>query len=406
MGRVDMTELSKRLVGIGFSTTLDLAARVAAKRKQGQDILSLGIGEPDFDIPQSIRDAAAAAALRGEGASAPVNGIPTLRSAIAHKLETDNGLRVGAEDIHIAAGSKQVIFNAMLATLNVGDEVIIPAPFWVSYPDIVRLAGGTPVIVQCPAGKGYKLDAEALERAITPRTRWLIINSPNNPTGAVYSWEEIQALGTVLRTHTQVMILSDEIYEFYTFLPSGFASFAHVLPDLSERILTINGFSKTYAMIGWRLGYGAGPSDLIAAMNVILSQSASGTATIVQAGALAAFGQDSQAIGKTLGRIYHDRCRRVAAVLRQAPHLHWVEPEGAFYLYVDCAAYLGRMTRDDAIIDSDVTLAAYLLDEASVVTLPGSVFGLGPALRLACTCPDHRLEEAALRVVAALAALR
>jgi len=399
------TVIASRLDRVRFSPTLSMGRRATAMREAGRDIISLGMGEPDNVIPEGVRAAAADAARRGEGRSQPVEGIRPLREAIAAKFARDNGLRYAADQILVSVGSKQVIFNAMMATLNPGDEVIVPAPYWVSYPDIVALAGGTVVTVVCPASVGHKLTPEMLDRAITSRTRWLILNSPNNPTGAVYSPDELRALAEVLRTRRDILVLSDDIYEFFLYDGRTFSTMASVAPDLHERTLTVNGFSKTYAMIGWRIGYAGGPADLIEAMARVQSQVTSGTATIVQAGALEAL-RIPRADLCAIGRAYQSRRDRVLHRLAEVPNLRYVRPEGAFYVYPDCSAWIGAVSPAGKPIATDEDLAEFLLDEAAVVTMPGSAFGLGPALRLSYTCPDDRLDEALARVAQALGRLR
>ncbi|HMK68163.1 MAG TPA: aminotransferase class I/II-fold pyridoxal phosphate-dependent enzyme, partial [Stellaceae bacterium] len=261
-----MDFLAKRLGNINFSQTLAIGQRAAKLRAAGHDVISLGLGEPDFKISENIRSATAKAALDGHERSAGVEGMPELKSAIAKKLKDENGISYGLDQIIVGAGSKQVIFNAMMATLDPSDEVIIPAPYWVSYPDIVRMAGANPVTLPCTSQAGHKMTADMLASAITPRTKWLILNSPANPTGAVYRADELSALAEVLRARPHVLVLSDEIYEKFVYAPAKFSSIAGVAPDLIDRILTVNGPSKTYSMIGWRIGYGAGPVDLIRGM--------------------------------------------------------------------------------------------------------------------------------------------
>jgi aspartate aminotransferase len=395
---------ASRLGAIGFSQTLAMGRRAADLRRAGRDIISLGMGELDLDIPLPVREAAAKAALRGDGRSPPVEGLQALREGIARKLLRDNGVNCPADGIIVSSGTKQVIFNAMMATLDPGDEVLIPAPYWVSYPDIVRLAGGTPVILTCGADRGHKLSPEQLEEAITAHTRWLILNSPNNPTGVVYSREELAALAGVLARFPQVMVLSDEIYELFTFTAEGFTSLASVAPGLKDRILLVNGLSKSFAMIGWRIGYGAGPAELISAMVKVQSQNTSGVATIVQAGAIAAMDMPLEAL-QPFRTAFARRKAKVAELLHHIPDFRAVQPEGAFYFYPMCESLIGRRTAQGGTIGSDADLAEFLLDTADIVTVPGSAFGLGPALRLSYTCPEERLEEAFQRIGASLASL-
>lgn len=401
-----MTPIASRLADIAFSQTLAMGRRAAAMRAAGRDVISLGLGEPDTAVPEAIRVAAAEAARRGEGRSPPVEGIGPLREAIAEKFRRDNALFYEVNQILVSGGSKQVIFNAMMATLNAGDEVIIPAPYWVSYPDIVRLAGGKPVPVPCPASAGHKLSADRFEEAITPRTRWLILNSPNNPTGAVYRRDELLALAEVLRRHPGVLILTDDIYEFFVYDPAQFSTIASVAPDLYDRTLTVNGFSKTYSIIGWRIGYAGGPRDLIEAMVRVQSQVTSGTATIVQAGALEALRIPRDQL-ITVAAAYRMRRNRVLQLLAQVPKLSCPSPDGAFYVYPDCSAYLGASAPGNGKpVTSDEDLAEFLLDEVAVVSVPGSAFGFGPSLRLSYTCPQDRLDEAFERIAQALASLQ
>lgn len=384
---------ASRLREVSFSNTLAMNQRAGKLASQGREVISLGIGEPFTEVPKSIRDAAARAAERGEGRSPPVDGIANLRARVAAKLRDVNGIACEPAQVQITSGSKQAIFNAMMATLDPGDEVIIPAPYWVSYPEIVRLASGSPVVVSCSKKQDYKLLPEQLEAAITPKTRWLVLNSPNNPTGAVYSSEELAALAEVLRRYPQILILSDEIYEFYVYSGDAAASFAAVAPDLAERTLTVNGFSKSYSMIGWRIGYAAGAKDLIDAMSNVQSHMTSGTATIVQAGAIAALETISLDWLKGLGATYNARCDMAISMLADVEGMEVVKPGGAFYLYPDCSKLIGKRTREGTMIGTDTDLADYLLESRGVVTVPGSAFGLGPALRLSLTCEQDKLAR-------------
>lgn len=396
---------SQRVSSIGFSQTLAMGRRAVELVKAGRDVISLGLGELELEIPEPIRTAAAEAARRGEGRSPPVEGLMRLREGISRKFMRDNALEYSTEEVLVSGGTKQVIFSAMMATLDPQDEVIIPAPYWVSYPDIVKLAGGTPVVVSCGLEQAHKLSAEALEAAITEKTRWLILNSPNNPTGVVYSDDELRELAEVIRKHPRVMVLSDEIYENFIYHPLQFKSFASLAPDLKSRTLIVNGFSKSFAMIGWRIGYGAAPAELISAMIKVQSQVNSGVATIAQAGAIAAIELPLTAIS-SFREMYQRRRDRVAVLISGIPDLPFSPPSGAFYFYPMCDAYIGRNTNDGRMIESDVDLAEYLLRTVDVVTVPGSSFGFGPALRLSYTCPESRLDEAFDRIRTALAALR
>ena len=397
---------ASRLLDVKFSRTLAIGKRASELQKAGREIISLGLGELSTEIPSSIRQATAQAALRGEGQSGPVDGLPDLRKRIAAKLKAVNKLCYDPSQIQISSGSKQIIFNAIMATLNPGDEVIIPAPYWVSYPEIVRLASGKPVFVVCPAEQGYKLIPEQLEAAITPKSRWLILNSPNNPSGAVYSPAELAALAGVVRRHAHLMVLSDEIYEYFVFRNNKFVSFAAVASDLKDRVLTVNGFSKSFAMIGWRVGYGAGASELIDAMNCIQSHMTSGIANIVQYGAIEGLDLVDQETLHDLGRIYGARSEKAVAALEKIPGVKLVKPDGAFYVYLDCSSLIGKRTLEGKAIESDFNLAEHLLESCGVVTIPGSAFGLGPALRLSLTCDEASLIKALALISSTFAQLR
>ncbi|HTS90810.1 MAG TPA: pyridoxal phosphate-dependent aminotransferase [Stellaceae bacterium] len=400
-----MDLLAKRLGSINFSQTLAIGQRAARMRAAGHDIISLGLGEPDFKIAENIRSATAKAALEGHERSGPVEGISELKSAVVRKLNRENGLSYEPEQIVIGAGSKQIIFNAMMATLDPGDEVIIPAPYWVSYPDIVRMAGANPVTVPCTSQLGHKITADMLNSAITAKTKWFILNSPSNPTGAVYRADELHALAEVLRARPGILILSDEIYEKFVYPPAKFASIAGVAPDLRDRILTVNGPSKTYSMIGWRIGYGAGPVELIRGMMRIQSQVTSSTCTIAQIGTAAALLGPQESVAATIAD-YHERRNLVVELASRIRFFHAIPPDGAFYLFPDCSALIGASTRDGKVFKTDVDVVDYLIDVAGVVTVPGSAFGMGPALRMAYTCPRDRLEVAFDRIATALDGVR
>lgn len=338
--------LSRRIRGIQGSRTLESARKANALRAQGRDVINLGIGELGFDVPGNIKEAAVAAVLAGHAQSTPVAGITPLREAIAEKLLRENGLEYEVDQILVSAGTKQVIFNAMVATLDPGDEVIVPSPFWVSYPEIVRMSGGTPVVVRTSAHADYKIQPSELEAAITPRTKWLVVNSPNNPSGAVYTPAELSALAEVLRGHPAVHVLSDEIYERFVYEPSVFANMLNAAPWLADRVLLLNGLSKTYSMIGWRLGYGAGPAPLIAAMTKVQSQVTSGTSSIIQVAGVQAIA-GSQAASDAFVESFRRRRLRALELIAGIPDLPCYGARGAFYLYPDCSAYLGRRTKSD-----------------------------------------------------------
>lgn len=392
-----MTVLADRLKNIAFSQTMAVIQRIEQLKAEGRNVVSLASGELGLPIPESIRQAAAAAAIRGEERSPPTAGIRKLREAIADAFRRNNGLRFSPDQITVGGGSKQVIFNALAATVNPGDEVIFPAPYWVSYPDIAFLVGGVPVPVSGRKEDGYKLTPESLERAITARTRWLILNSPCNPTGVVYSAAELAALADVLRRHPRILVLSDDIYEGFVYAPATFATLATIAEDLAERIVTVNGFSKRFSMIGWRLGYAGGPSWLIDAMNKVQSQVTSGTATITQAGALAALSLPAEE-QKQFGAILEARRDIVLPLADALPSVTYPRPDGAYYVFADVSAWLGAKTPAGDTITSDVELAAHILDAAGVVVLPGVYFGQAGALRLSYSADIAEVSEAFVRL--------
>jgi len=389
--------LSDRLAGVRPSPTVAMATRAQELRRAGRDVIALAAGEPDFDTPENIRDAAKRAIDTGHTRYTAPDGMPELKSAIAEKFRRENGLVFSADEICVGAGGKHVLWNALLATLNPGDEVVIPAPYWVSYPDMTRLAGGTPVIVQTTAAAGYRLSPEALEAAITPRTKWLIVNSPGNPTGAGYDAAALAGLAAVLERHPQVWVMSDDIYEHVAYPPFRFATIAQVAPALAERTLTVNGVSKAYAMTGWRIGYAGGPETLIAAMRKVQSQSTTNPATISQWAAVEAL-EGPQDYIETARAAFRRRRDRVAAALDACPGLACPLPEGAFYLFASVEDTLGRRTRAGRRMSTDEDFAAALLDETGVAVVPGSAFGGGPAFRLSYAAADAALDEACARI--------
>ncbi|HDR9882400.1 TPA: pyridoxal phosphate-dependent aminotransferase [Burkholderia cenocepacia] len=375
------------------SATYKVMDRVAARRASGAAVISLSAGEPDFDTPEHIREAGIAAIRAGHTRYTQVAGLRALREAIAAKFERENGLNVDWRDTLVCNGGKQVIFNALAATLNEGDEVVVPAPYWVSYPEIVQLCGAMSVIVPCGAESGFKLTADALQAAITPRTRWLILNSPSNPTGAVYSRAELQALAEVLLAHPRVLVLSDDIYEHLIFDGIEFFTLAQVEPRLRDRVLTMNGVSKAYAMTGWRIGFGTGPGWLIEAMEKLQGQQTSGASTISQHAAVAALTGPQDFIQHS--RIAFQRRRElVIEQLAQAPGLRCAVPQGAFYVFASCEGLIGKTTRAGVHLDSDEAVVNALLDEAGVATVHGSAFGLGPYIRIAYALDDKSLARA------------
>jgi aspartate aminotransferase len=400
-----MPRLSAALDRIHPSQTLAMTARVAELKRQGADVIGLSAGEPDFDTPDFVKDAAIEAIRAGQTKYTNVDGTPELKEAIRQKFARENGLDYQAGEIIVGVGGKHVIFNAIVATCEAGDEVVIPAPYWVSYPDIVAYSGAKPVIIAAGADQGYKITAEQLDAAITPRTRWVILNSPSNPSGAAYSAEELKALGEVLRHHEHVMLLSDDMYEHIFYADFPFTTMAQVCPDLRDRILTENGCSKAYAMTGWRIGYAGGPAWLIKAMAKLQSQSTSNPCSVAQAAAAAAL---SGPQGFLAERQEAFRARRdlVVAMLNQASGLACPTPEGAFYVYPDASGCIGKVTPDGKRIATDDDLINYFLDQARVAAVSGAAFGLSPAFRVSYATSDALLREACARIQEACASLR
>lgn len=386
-------QLNRFLAEAKPSATYKVIDRVAARRASGVKVISLSAGEPDFDTPSHVCEAGISAIRAGHTRYSQVAGLRPLREAIAAKFQRENGIDVNWKDTLVCSGGKQVIFNALAATLNEGDEVIVPAPYWVSYPEIVQLCGGKAITVACGATSGFKLTPGELRAAITPRTRWLILNSPSNPTGAVYSRAELQALAEVLLAHPQVLVLSDDIYEHLVFDGIEFFTIAQVEPRLRERVLTMNGVSKAYAMTGWRIGFGTGPSWLIEAMEKLQGQQTSGACTISQHAALAALTGPQDFIANSRAA-FQKRRDLVVELLNQAPGLHCEVPQGAFYAFASCEALLDKTTRAGMKLNSDEDVVNALLDEAGVATVHGSAFGLGPYVRIAYALDDASLNQA------------
>ncbi len=399
-----MSFLAQRLTRIKPSPTNMLTGRVAELKAEGRDVIGLGAGEPDFDTPRHIRDEAKAAMDRGETRYTPVAGTPALRQAIVDKFKRENGLDYGLDQITVGCGGKHVIYNAIMATVGPGDEVIIPAPYWVSYPDITLLAEGTPVIVECPAESGFKLKPEDLEKAITPKTKWLILNSPSNPSGAAYTEGEMKAVTDVLVKHPHVWVMTDDIYEHVVYDDFVFVTPAQVEPRLYERALTLNGVSKAYCMTGWRLGYGGGPADLINAINKIQSQSITHTSSITQAATVAALNGPQDFIAKH-NAIFKDRRDLVVSMLNQADGLDCPSPEGAFYVYPSCAGTLGKTTPDGKTLESDEDFVTFMLESEGVAAVQGAAFGLSPHFRISYATSTELLEEACSRIQRACGAL-
>ncbi len=389
----DLQSLNRRLAAAQPSATYRIIDRVAARRAEGASIISLCAGEPDFDTPAHIRQAAITAIEAGHTRYTQVAGLRALREAIAAKYRDENGLAVGWEDTLVCSGGKQVIYNALAATLNEGDEVIIPAPYWVSYPEMVQLCGGCARIVTCGADSGFKLTPQALQGAIGPDTRWLILNSPSNPTGAVYSREELRALADVLLEQPQVLILSDDIYEHLIFDGHSFHTLAQVEPRLAERTLTMNGVSKAYAMTGWRIGFATGPRWLLDAMEKLQGQQTSGACSISQHAAVAALRGPKHFIGESR-EVFQRRRDVMVAMLNDTPGLCCDLPAGAFYAFANCQALLGRRSRGGSELVSDESVAHALLDEANVAVVPGSAFGSEGYIRIAYALDDADLARA------------
>ncbi|MGB1548309.1 MAG: pyridoxal phosphate-dependent aminotransferase [Alphaproteobacteria bacterium] len=400
-----MAILAKRLDRIQPSPTIAVTTRAAELRAEGRDVIGLGAGEPDFDTPDHIKAAAKAAIDRGETKYTAVAGTLELRKAICAKLKRDNDLDYTPDQITVGCGGKQTIYNALMATLDPGDEVIIPAPYWVSYPDMTLLSEGTPVIVSCSAANGFKLDPEDLERAITPKTKWVILNSPSNPTGAAYGQKEMKAITDVLLRHPDVWVMTDDMYELLVYDDFKFVTPAQVEPKLYERTLTLNGVSKAYCMTGWRVGYAAGAVPLIKAMNKVQSQSTTHTASISQAAAVAALNGPMDFLAKNLA-VFKERRDLVVAGLNAVPGLHCPTPEGAFYVYPSCEGVIGKTAPDGKKITTDGEFAAYLLEQEGVAVVHGEAFGMSPFFRISYATATEALKEALARIHRACEALK
>jgi aspartate aminotransferase len=400
-----MSIIAKRLARIKPSPTNMLTGKVAELKAQGRDIIGLGAGEPDFDTPDNIKDAAIRAIREGQSKYTPVPGTLALRQAIAAKFRRENGLVYDpASQITVCTGGKQVIYNAMMATLDPGDEVIVPAPYWVSYPDMVLLAEGEPAFLPCSESRGFKMTPDQLEAVITPKTKWLILNSPSNPTGAAYTPAELRGLADVLVRHPQVWVLADDIYEHVIYDDFDFRTIAQVEPKLYDRTLTMNGVSKAYCMTGWRLGYAAGPKDLIKAMNDVQSHSTTHATSITQAASVEALNGPQDFI-PAHNAVFKERRDLVVAMLNQARGISCRTPEGAFYVYPSCAGAIGRTAPSGARIASDTDFCTYLLESEGVAAVQGAAFGLEPYFRISYATSTELLEEACRRIQRACAAL-
>lgn len=388
---------SATLARVKPSATMATDQKARELKAQGRDIISLGAGEPDFDTPENIKDAAIRAIREGKTKYTTVDGIPELKEAIAAKFARENGLSYKPSQVNVSPGGKPVIFNAMMATLNPGDEVIVPTPYWVSYPDMVLLAGGTPVFAPTTAASGFKLKPAELEAVITPRTRWLILNSPSNPSGAAYTRDELKALAEVLLRHPQVWILTDDMYEHLMFDDVKFWTIAQVEPALYERTLTMNGVSKAYAMTGWRIGYAAGPEPLIKLMAKVMSQSTSNPCSVSQYAAVEALNGPQDFI-KPNAALFQKRRDLVVSMLNQASGLVCPTPEGAFYVYPSCEKLIGRTAPSGRVIGSDKDFANELLESEGVAVVFGEAFGLSPFFRISYATSETVLEDACGRI--------
>ncbi|MGH6781759.1 MAG: pyridoxal phosphate-dependent aminotransferase [Sphingomonadaceae bacterium] len=400
-----MSFLADALLRVKPSATIAVTQKARDLKNAGWDIVSLSTGEPDFDTPDNIKKAAIAAIERGETKYTPVPGIPPLREAIAQKFKRENGLDYKPSQTIVGTGGKHILFNAFLATLNHGDEVIIPAPYWVSYPDIVNFAGGVPVVIEAGAAQAYKITPEQLDAAITPKTKWVLLNSPSNPSGAAYTEAELKALAEVLRRHPHVWVMADDMYEHIVYDDFKFTTIAQVAPDLYERTLTVNGCSKAYSMTGWRIGFAGGPLWLIKAMAKLQSQSTSNPCSIAQAAATAALSGD-QSFLKDRARAFQVRRDLVVGRLNAIDGIDCPTPEGAFYVYPDVSGLIGKSTPAGLKIENDEMLIGYFLDEGRVAAVHGGAFGLSPAFRVSYATSETVLTEACNRLAEACAALR
>lgn len=396
---------STALARVKPSATLAVTARARELKREGRDVIGLGAGEPDFDTPDNIKAAAIEAISRGETKYTDADGMPELKAAIAAKFARENGLKYEPNQIHVASGGKPVIFNAFVATLNPGDEVIVPAPYWVSYPDMVLLAGGEPVTVIGEEADGFKLRPEVLDAAITPKTKWLILNSPSNPTGAAYTRAELEALAVVLRKHPQVWILTDDMYEHLVYGGFEYLTIAQVAPDLYDRTLTVNGVSKAYAMTGWRIGYAGGPKPLIDLMRKVASQTTSNPSSISQWAAVEALNGPQDFLAER-SAAFEKRRDLVVSMLNQAEGVRCPTPEGAFYVYPSIEGLIGKTTQSGVVITDDEIFTAELLDQEGVAVVQGTAFGLSPYFRVSYATSEAVLEAACARIQKFCASLK
>lgn len=399
-----MSIVADRLGKIKPSPTIAVTTKANELKAAGKDVIGLGAGEPDFNTPKHIIEAAKLAMDKGETKYTAVDGTPKLKQAIQAKFKRENNLEYALDEIIVGTGGKQVIFNALLASVNPGDEVIIPAPYWVSYPDIVGFCDGIPVFIECGADNNFKMTPAQLEKAITPKTKWLILNSPSNPTGAAYSEKELKALADVLVKHENVWIMSDDIYEHLVYDNFKFATIAQIEPKLKSRTLTINGVSKAYSMTGWRIGYAGGDKKLLKAMNNLQSQSTSNPSSVSQAAAVEALNGDQTFLSEWRAD-FAKRRDLVVGLLNEIPGLTCSKPEGAFYVYPSCAGVIGKKTPQGQVIKDSNDLATYFLESVGVAVVPGSAFGLDPYFRISYATSVKNLTEACARIKKACAEL-
>jgi len=400
-----MPFISDSLNRIKPSATMVITTKAAQLKREGKKVIGLSAGEPDFDTPEHVKEAAIEAIKKGYTKYTNVEGIPELRQAIANKFKNDNNIDYPINQIIVGTGGKQILYNALMSSINVGDEVIIPAPFWVSYPDMTLLAGGTPVIVNCPSNLGFKLTAAALEKVITKKSKWLILNSPGNPTGACYSKDELEDIADVVRKHDHLYVMTDDIYEYIVYDNFKFFTFAQVAPDLKDRTLTVNGVSKSHCMTGWRIGYAGGPPELIKAMIKIQGQSTSNASSISQYAALAGIKGNNDFLKPCLDA-FDERRKFVVKRLNSIEGMKCLMPEGAFYAYPNVLGIVGKQTPEGKTLNNDTAIVEWLLDTAEVAAVPGSAFGLEPYLRVSYATSLDLLNEAMNRIEKAILTLR
>ena len=400
-----MPFISDSLNRIKPSATMVITTKAAQLKREGKKVIGLSAGEPDFDTPEHVKEAAIEAIKKGYTKYTNVEGIPELRQAIANKFKNDNNIDYPINQIIVGTGGKQILYNALMSSINVGDEVIIPAPFWVSYPDMTLLAGGTPVIVNCPSNLGFKLTAAALEKVITKKSKWLILNSPGNPTGACYSKDELEDIADVVRKHDHLYVMTDDIYEYIVYDNFKFFTFAQVAPDLKDRTLTVNGVSKSHCMTGWRIGYAGGPPELIKAMIKIQGQSTSNASSISQYAALAGIKGNNDFLKPCLDA-FDERRKFVVKRLNSIEGMKCLMPEGAFYAYPNVLGIVGKQTPEGKTLNNDTAIVEWLLDTAEVAAVPGSAFGLEPYFRVSYATSLDLLNEAMNRIEKVILTLR